>query len=485
MEAVGRRCVLAVCVACGGCSLLVSVDGLVGAPAAPPSDASAETSQTASDADASEGGVFTLAAGDVRVYAGRRASPQAILSRTRLAGQSTWSPATVEISLGGEPRFVVPVFFPSADEVVAIQWTNGAQSQLDVRRRAANGWTTELAVSTLPLAHADKRAFDLEREDVSGDGLVVYSIGTSVPVYRTRASGGSWTPETAVPLGGPTTGAVIWVDLVSRRATNEITLAFSTENNHLYVQTWDGAAWDTQTFTRLETNLNSTHFLGFALAYEDLSGDLVAVWGRSQSAWPYVTPWALRSSGSKTFAATQTIHATLPAPMGAVSERGSDRIAFVWEEDTCLPPGVCDDFVAATWTGAGWNGVSIVDPDIGTGYKQRVGSTPTAVGWLNGDAIAVYASTNPVTSGLRWTRWSGGAWAARATATMSPGLGDQVSYAVVPPSSPQQGLVFVIGDTQKIWARATDGSGWWNADNGAPFFDFGVSLGSPIGVLSR
>jgi hypothetical protein len=233
----------------------------------------------------------------------------------------------------------------------------------------------------------------------------------------------------------------------------------------------------------LETDLNTIDFNAFALAYESNTGDLVAVWGRDQpNGSPYITPWALRTAGDKQFAAVQTMAATPAAAMQAVSEPGSNRIAFVWNEDTCGSSSVCDDFYAAVWNGTTFVSLTLIDSDIGPQYKTRPGTMPVGVAWRNGEAVAVYASTNPVSNDLRWTRWTAAqGWSATTTATMSPPLGDQSVFVV---GNAGSNIGMLVATTTGIYARVYDGA-WANASDGTSLFGFGATQGVPLGVIVR
>ena len=142
-------------------------------------------------------------------------------------------------------------------------------------------------------ANSGKRGFDVAFEALSGDILVVYSNNTPTPVYRAR-SGGTWSAETALPLNDgvgpnpdPNTGIVHWIELASRPGSNEIALGYSDANNDLVVIVWNGTQWLTATAVALETTLTTftpttvVENRCFDLAYESLSGDLMAAWGSS------------------------------------------------------------------------------------------------------------------------------------------------------------------------------------------------------------
>jgi hypothetical protein len=437
-------------------------------------------SGTSEEGGGPNGSTHTLGVGDVRIFAGAGTT---ISSRMRRAGQTAWSPAVMEASLAGTLRFVIPFLDPKTfEENLAVQYQTDAGSIVEVMRRTASGWGSEVTTPPMENNHAAKRTFAVAMES-SGDVLLVYAkSGSGVPVYRTRTVAG-WSAETPVPLGGATLGSVLWVDLASHPRSDEITLAFSTTSADLYVQTWTGSAWSMPSFAKLEDELTSTEFPSFALAYEASSGDVLVAWGRH-----YGTGWATRIDGSASFGPVHEVpeirRATPLAPMRAVAEPGTDRIAFVWE--TCLRPPICDPdyrFVGAVWDGSAFVALENIDEYVGARYALRNGSMPVGVGWFDGTAIGVYRTNYPTR--LRWTRWLGGnAWTAPEIVPISPPLGDeaQVSYATL--STPSE-LLVVVADLEHLWAKSYRKEGWANADEGAPLFEFGVSTGVPFGLLTR
>src|SRR5690606_38414147 len=142
----------------------------------------------------------------------------------------------------------------------------------------------------------------------------------------------------------------------------------------------------------LETELNTVDFSAFALAYEATRGDVVIEWRRDHvSRGPYITRYSTRAAGTPKFGPVQILDDTTPSgPMRAVAEPGSDRVAFVWEEDTCGASNVCDDFVAAVWTGSSFVAVGSLDENVGSTFKTRKGSMPVGVGWFDGSAVGVF-----------------------------------------------------------------------------------------------
>jgi hypothetical protein len=118
--------------------------------------------------------------------------------------------------------------------IYAQAWTNDAWFGL-----------TQLNAAGLP-PNTAARGFDLAHEDLSGRGMVVYSIGTAVPQHRLW-DGTNWTgPQPVNGLGAPQ--PIRWVRLVPKMGSNEIMLLVRCSDtgtgwNYSYAAVWDGAAW--------------------------------------------------------------------------------------------------------------------------------------------------------------------------------------------------------------------------------------------------
>lgn len=80
-------------------------------------------------------------------------------------------------------------------------------------------WGSLTQLNTAGAAIAGARGFDVAYEDVSGRGVVVYSVGAATPRYRTW-NGTNWSTESSINVAAG--GAIRWVRLVSRPGTNEV-----------------------------------------------------------------------------------------------------------------------------------------------------------------------------------------------------------------------------------------------------------------------
>lgn len=481
----GRHIAFAAVAACAGCTLLSGAGDLEVAAADAPDVISPEL-DAAGGIDAPSDGPPAdvvangphLGAGEARVYA---ASGTSISSRT-VTASATWNVVAPEFTVAGTPSFIVPVL--SADgreEIVGVQHTSFGATSIAMRRRAASGWVTDFDVAAF--ASANRRVFDLDM-NAAGEALFVHeAAGGGAPRYRFRANG-AWSADAAVPTG-TLVGTPVWIDLVRRPGTNEVTLGIATSAAELYVITWTGTQWNAATFQSLEGELNTIDFQSFLFAYEGVSGDLLAIWGRDQPAGaPFITPWRVRPAGQNQFGVEQTVAATPSAAMAFANEPGTDRIAFVWNEDTC-GASACDDFFGAIWNGTAFVNVTIIDGDIGSGWKARVGTKPVGVTWRSGEAIAVYTSTNPSTTNLRWVRWTGAAgWSSVQTATMSPGIGEPTVFFLGPSTVPNV-TALLVASTTGIYARVYDGLAWQNGGLDGSLFATTVTSGVPVGVVAR
>lgn len=125
-------------------------------------------------------------------------------------------------------------------------------------------WISNTYLNTTgSVPNAARRGFDVAYENLSGRGLVVYSVGTSNPQYRVWSSNG-WSSPGSINVGA--NSVIQWVRLVSRPGTNEIMCLarWDAGNNYSSAIIWNGAIWTNLTI--LESNCNST------INYETLDG---------------------------------------------------------------------------------------------------------------------------------------------------------------------------------------------------------------------
>ena len=399
--------------------------------------------------------------------------------RTRDDSADNWSAEGLSTVAGSTVRWVVHELAPPEDdeELYATLSDDGSSTELDLLRWDGSAWSVDWTATSVPLAEVDKRGFDAAYERSSGDALVVYSDGSSTPLYRTR-SGGTWSSAASLPLndgGGPNpdtnSGTVLWIELVARAGSDEIGLAFVDDADDLVVMVWDGTQWVTASASTLETAVHTNAVSGvasnrvFDLAYEEVSGDLMAAWGQlSASGFHY----SIKPAGSNTWGAATQVSA---APSGGsihhldlASEPGADRIAAGAFD---LGDGA-ERLGLATWDGSGWVNAGEYDSQIRNFNDTATGDFAGAVGWIgrSGIAICVYPDNQSAT--LDWASWTADVgWAVQSDVSIA-GKGQTESIRIV--DFPERDLLMVVlsDDSSDLYAATYDGATWIAAQGGSP-----------------
>jgi hypothetical protein len=401
-----------------------------------------------------------LDTGDVLLFygVGNDDSPR---MRTWSAATSTWSTPELTVPAGAGIRWVVtpetlrwPVF-------VGVLSADG-DTDLDLLRHDGTSWVVDWSTDTIDISNADRRGFDIEYEDASGEALVVYSDDTGVPQFRTYGSNG-WSTSAPV-LGMVKSQTVLWIELVARPGTDEIALVYSDADRDLSAVIWDGQSWGSEDV--LETALNETTYLSFTAAYEAISGDLVVFWPRSETN-PYGFIWTTKPAGGSFTAPVLAERPLLrPGPARLRSEPGSDRIALAYVEFTCGGDS-CDDFIASVWDGNDWTDSARVDPEISTPYNNYPGAIPVDVAWISStEIVSVYTESS---SGLDWARWydsgSGSGWALQTDEPTSSGLGPRTNVQALTVAGRSEALFLMSYDDGSLYSRHYGASTWSSASS--------------------
>jgi hypothetical protein len=143
------------------------------------------------------------------------------------------------------------------------------------------------------------RCFDIAYEHASGRALLVYSRGTTTNEIGYRIwDGNSWSPEALLDLPY-TSGIVYWIVLASCPGTrsgtaddNEIAMIYIDSNVDVYGYVWTSSAWNDmgQTAVWDATAAIATEEC-IAVAYEQLSGRAMFIWGDATPTDNYYRIW--------------------------------------------------------------------------------------------------------------------------------------------------------------------------------------------------
>lgn len=336
----------------------------------------------------------SLPAGGVRLA---HSVPGDVRAQTR-----AWSRAEPSVSLpvpgpvlDAELVFLEQRLSPlrSREELLAAQVNTGTQGRILVRHWDGRRWNEPALAPFLdgiPLAEVADRRFDLEYEAVSGRALFVAADADGVARYQ-RLERGRWSvPEPVVepsPVAAPVPGAgrVRWVELVARRASNELALVTLDDQRDLGVSLWDGVGWSAP--RRLEVNtMFRPGWRPFDAAFETNSGDLLVTWGFSLFAEE--TRWATLERASGEWRTGQHVSTdAIGAHIVLASDPASDRIAAAMGE------GDADnDVIVSVWDGGQW--VDTAELTLAGPLSNRL----LEVAWVGdtGMACVIFRRAGPV-----------------------------------------------------------------------------------------
>lgn len=298
------------------------------------------------------------------------------------------------------------------------------------------------------------RPFDIAFSRETGRAIVVYGSEQGNPHLRIRDANG-WGPE---QLAFPKAIVDDWfdyIDLATREGTDDVAVIYQSNIVQIAAARMVGDRFNEPTL--LTSKGNDDFQRCVAGAFEQKSGDFVAVWSTTTGMEWSVTPAGQPSIAPKsgTFAdLSQTGHVV------AAPQPGQDRIAFALLEDVCNASD-CDDFTTIMWNGASFDSFAVLDTDITTPYADLIADAPSALAWSGDDALALYHRS---ASGFRWGRWRAG-WKLQNDYEPATPIGEKANF--IPFRAGDDLLMLVEDKTGSLWAARYDGTGWTDAHSGA------------------
>jgi hypothetical protein len=413
-----------------------------------------------------------LDSNDGRLFYGRTTELQ-LGSRAWDESATAWLSPKMTLPANRRVRWVVNHVSPLAnnEEILAVLCDTGTAADLEVLSWTGVEWRKDLSLLALPAA--DDRNFDLEFENDSSQGMLVYSDGSSTPLFRTRDAG-TWSQPASLPLNDGAgmnpdlnNGVVEWIELVTRPNSDEITCFYTDSDENLVAIVWDGGLWRTLTAKNLDTNVKINSSSGaienraFDAAYES-SGDLIVAWARQAVNGFY---WSLKPVNSATWTAAELETIVMkPHFIDLAAEPGGDRIACGLYDlgDTI------ERMAVSMWNGATWVNSGELDSQTWDVNDTSLGDFQGGVGWVgtSGTAICVYADEQP--GALDWARWTAGSgWVLQPDIPISgKGHTESVQLESVPGANRLQAVF--SDETGKLWGASYNGIGWTLANSGTP-----------------
>ena len=411
----------------------------------------------------------------------------------------TWTAATALTGIATTLRHVVTSFSPTSnhERLSMVLAEDGAQTKLTLLRQIGEGWAESFSTTAVPLAHADKRCFDVEFEDVSGDALAIgptsSTSGGSPLWYRSKVAG-TWSPETPLPINdgagpGPElgSGVPLWVELERRPDSNEIALAWVDAAGTLSVLVWDGSLWKPSSAKILTSAATKNavsgfpHNRGFDLAWESVSSGLVAAWGEA-SVTGFVASRLDPSSQIWSAATTVAVQNGAAEHIDLAADPVSDKIGIV----ICDLAGT-ERLGVSMWNGTAWVQSAEIDSQIRDVNHGARGDWPAEVAWLGTSGVAICVYPDNLSARIDWCRYTeAGGWAAQTAVGVS-GKGFTESVVLRSFLTQSHVLACFVDSFGKLWAAKYDGSTWTVSNGSAPIetaistldgraFDIGVKL---------
>lgn len=261
-----------------------------------------------------------------------------MIPRYRTWNGSSWSDESATANVGETIQWVVLKASRTRNEFIL--GTLDSSGHVNVQVWQNGSWENLIELTTG--SDAAYRGFDITYESVSGDAVVVYNDGSTIPKYRVW-NGTDWSSEDRVQNIGSRIPR--WVVLASHPSTDEIILATIDPNNDIYAQVWNGSAWNNN--ESMETNAEDSRYQCFDVAYESNTGRALVVWADDALRTPQYRIWdgTLNSWSDEDIA--NDVGSKDIFWIKLASEPGSERILM-----GTLDKG--EDINVQTWTGSGW-----------------------------------------------------------------------------------------------------------------------------------
>jgi hypothetical protein len=270
--------------------------------------------------------------------------------------------------------------------------------------------------------------------------MAVYGEGSGQAPQYQLWNGASWnTAASAESVGAQ----IRWLELKASPARPEYALATLGSDSAVNVQIYNADTDSWGNVIKIQDASVATNKRTFNLAYESLSGDLLAVACDGVDA--VYSIW----NGSS-WSATSTLNLTNANSCEYVfiaSDPTSDEIIAMFRHTNTSNP----DFEAVVWNGSSWgNATQLGNLDNNTVEGMAV------VYEESGDQAIIVASNNPATTVL-YDTWNGSAWAGANTIA----LGDRIEWASLKRDvgSDVVAMCYVDNDTD-IGVVFWDGSSW-------------------------
>lgn len=344
---------------------------------------------------------------------------------------SSWGAEQQANDVGPEIFFMVLKFARTRNEaILGVQDTNG-EITVQIWNGSTATWSAPTQICDAGGGSDDYRGFDIEYENTTDRAVYVCNNNNA-----DEADWGTWDGTTLSAGGTVALGSIgdpLWIEMAPNPlgASDEIALIALGSNTDVCGTRWNGSAWVAMGCDWDASAATDTRKV-IDVAYEQLSGRAMYIWGDNNNGEQYYRIW----DGT-----TSTLSATTLLDLGSIAGPDMNGTAE-WVRLVPSPTsnelmyGVQDDnsdLFTAYWDGTAWG--SEIRHDGGVEDRQH----------RNFDIVFETHPTNAGEAWLLWgdgggvsrKQWSGGAWGG----TSNP-AGDDDTALVQLAAHPSSGVVW-------------------------------------------
>lgn len=322
--------------------------------------------------------------------------------KSRLFDLPTWEAALETLFVGGYVDWVKLAGRSSGREIV--MGTLDQDNDINLAVWDGNTWANAIQFSE----DADKnyRCFDIAREGLSGDALVVGRKGAGEQPFYTLWNGASWShdPPQAIALSG--SGEVRYVAAEPNPASDEILVTLGKPDKLILLR------WDGDQFTdmgELSSPQSGADHHPTDTAYEQ-SGEALLVYGRDNTL--YYRTWG--GSGLSPEGTLRVIGGEPRVFRASADPTGDTVIVAALDSNKALHVNI--------WDGGTWSDYRLLETDLYTGEELCV-----AIAWEGSGSEALILWGRAGSNRLHYIRWEKGSPLSGTPIQNGPDFTDQVA----------------------------------------------------------
>ena len=219
----------------------------------------------------------------------------------------------------------------------------------------------------------------------------------------------------------------------------------------IYGQMWNGSSWSGLSINPMATDVTESFWWGADVAYEQQSGDAVAVWNDGTD-----LRYSVWNGSTWTTPATITAYTgNEPKQIQLAAKPGGDEMVVVVGSSSTGDYGL-------VWNGSTWGNAQTLDTsgsdktDVFVAYEQQ-----------SGRAMVVYGKDSstppdPVEYNAYYRTWNGTSWSGEGTIYAPSGVTDRANWLTLGPDPSSDRIALgVLTTGADVWLTVWDGTSSW------------------------